>query len=124
MSISGLSPGEYICTITDANGCELESGLIEVFLSTGDANIQKDNSLVQIYPNPAENLFTIAIPDVITEGAIELFDLHGKLIESWNFSGKGGESLTFSIGHFVNGIYIGSVTNGDTLYGHFRLLKE
>jgi len=124
MSISDLSPGDYTCTITDANGCELVSGPIEVLLSTGDVNIQKENSLIQLYPNPADNLFTITIPDLMAEGTIELFDLHGQLLESWNFSAKGGESLSFSVGHFVNGMFIGRVRNRDRFYGHFRLLKE
>jgi PKD repeat protein len=49
----GLTNGDYHCTVTDENGCELEVGPIRVELSTSSRNYTL--KLVSIYPNPASN---------------------------------------------------------------------
>lgn len=57
------------------------TGITTIDESTGLAAIRVDQA-VRIYPNPAENLVTISVPQNLTGGEISLFDIQGRKLRS------------------------------------------
>lgn len=98
--ISGLNPGTYMVSITDANGCST-SNTFNVGTSTGIANVQVSASDIKVYPNPANSYVTIE-----AQGAninkVELVNLLGQtvLIDEINSS-----SSRINTSDITNGTY-------------------
>ena len=57
---TGLLPGTYTVTITDANGCSSTATSTVSFSTIIDENYMTENTT--IYPNPGKDLFTLTIP--------------------------------------------------------------
>jgi gliding motility-associated-like protein len=55
--ISGLSAGTYSCTITDANGCSVSTGILNLFNAPGTLNISTDFVTDEICGNGAGAIF-------------------------------------------------------------------
>ena len=76
--LTGLNPGAYLVTITDANGCTT-SNTFNVGNLTGIEDIQINTSDVKVYPNPANEYITAeAIGYKIDK--IELVNLLGQTV--------------------------------------------
>ena len=55
--ITGLSAGAYSCTITDANGCQVQTGTVNLFNSPGTLSLEKDFVTDEICGNGAGAIF-------------------------------------------------------------------
>lgn len=76
-------------------------------------------SLINVYPNPANNNFTIDIERLAGENfTLEIFDATGRLMESRN--GLGNEKLEVNTSGYASGIYIVKISDGQSVY----LVKE
>lgn len=77
-TISGLTPGVYASTVTDANGC-VAVGSTEVMNLTGVETLNEITSL-SVFPNPASSAFTILFNGATsTKATISIYDALGKL---------------------------------------------
>ena len=76
--ITGLNPGAYSVTITDANGCTT-SNTFNVGNLTGIEDIQISTSDVKVYPNPANEYVTIETKGYKID-KVELVNLLGQTI--------------------------------------------
>jgi len=65
------------------------------------------SSAISVYPNPANEMFTVAWTDATPE-RIELRDLSGKVI--FTSTPTGGTSETFRTAEFATGVYLLNVT--------------
>jgi|GEM_PF-412723 len=74
--VSGLNPGTYLLTITDANGCATSSTFI-VDNITGIAAMQITGNDVSVYPNPSSE-YAIIEAKGFNISRIEVIDLLGK----------------------------------------------
>lgn len=71
-----------------------------------------------VYPNPASTVVTIAVGDKKLIGSVAaVFDVSGKLLENFTIN---GESQTFDISKYMNGIYFIRLENKETL----RIVKQ
>ena len=108
-NISGLNPGAYMVTVTDANGCST-SNTFNVGNITGIANVQVSTSEVKIYPNPA-NEFTMIEANGYKIDKVELFNLLGqKLFES----DVNDSSTKINTTNLLNGTYFVKVYINNT----------
>lgn len=94
--ISGLSAGTYSCTITDANGCQVQTGTLNLFNSPGNLNVTTDFVTDEICGNGA--------------GAIYLTTTGGTspITYSWN-----NGSTSEDISGLVAGFYTLTVTDSN-----------
>lgn len=106
--LNGLVPGFYTLVVTDANGCVLTSGAIEIRDETVSTNtlITVD---VRIYPNPAKDQVYIDIDD-ITGFSIVIRSIDGRVISAWK------EEKTLDISSVPVGLYFLEGVSGKELF--------
>lgn len=124
LTISGLVPGAYVCTITDELGCSFISDSIYLQLATA---IQNERSVadkgISVFPNPAFDHLTLWLPDLSTECVVDIYDLHGRLMQSESFSQYANKRVTLRINDVRKGLYLGRVRAGADFYGNFKFIK-
>jgi hypothetical protein len=76
-AVTGLAPGTYTLTVKDANGCESQSS-ITIESSTSITAIQ--TFYLKVYPNPANEVVYIELPDNILLEQFRLTDVIGRIV--------------------------------------------
>lgn len=76
--LTDLEAGEYWCTITDANECEMSVGPIEVDMSTSVLDQAKQ---VEVYPNPTNSVLCISGVNMRDVTKLMAIDLVGRRME-------------------------------------------
>jgi len=80
--LNGIGHGDYTVFITDANGCTVQSQVIEVdsLTSTGNPSLIE---LVGIYPNPTSGRVTVVFPDqfIGKDAYLSVFDATGRRVK-------------------------------------------
>jgi len=94
--ISGLSSGTYSCTITDTNGCQVQTGTLNLFNTPGNLNVTTDFITDEICGNNAGAIF------VTTTGGT------APITYSWN-----NGSTSEDISGLVAGAYTLTVTDSN-----------
>jgi hypothetical protein len=107
-SISNLTGGQYVLTITDANGCKI---VANYNLSSASIHEMSDNS-ISIYPNPASDFFTIKNANNAQSLKVEIYSMDGKLIQSEKLFSVNSE-YKLGISKFLSGRYLLKVYTGD-----------
>lgn len=86
-TITGLLPGDYTVTVTDANGCT-NTGSIQVQQFTGTIDIPTLNTF-DLYPNPNNGWFTLDVGfDTNEEAEVVIFNAIGQRVWSQNIVGE------------------------------------
>jgi len=78
------SNGNYSVKIDSTNGCNNTSDPFAA-LAVGIAEVLKSNG-IQVYPNPNNGVFTINFNGLTGEKQISIYDLQGKLLNSYSTS--------------------------------------
>ncbi len=102
--ITGLAPGMYSVTVTDANGCTTE-GYVTVEMSTATEDI--DQSGLHIYPVPTTGKIYMSydhFPAMTIH--VVIYDLRGSQVQTRSISRTDKEILTLDIDDLRAGIYI------------------
>lgn len=105
-------PGIYTVTVSATNGeCAAVSQVnIAVTANTTGLN-QIISETVNVYPNPANNFFTITLNKEV-EAVLEITDLTGKLIRTENITGQMPNVISTS--ELSNGIYLLNLNTDDS----------
>lgn len=105
-------PGIYTVTVSATNGeCAAVSQVnIAVTANTTGLN-QIISETVNVYPNPANNFFTITLNKEV-EAVLEITDLTGKLIRTENINGQMPNVISTS--ELSNGIYLLNLNTNDS----------
>jgi hypothetical protein len=98
-----LSAGDYLVTITDANGCTLEE-TVTVDMVTDINNISEEEINVQISPNPITNYFNIEVLGMGDKILLTILSVEGKLMKEQNL-GKGLQQTIYVV-DMNSGFYI------------------
>ena len=95
---TGLLPGTYFVTVTDASGCVGDTSVTVTF-TTGIDEVSSTD-FVSIYPNPSNGLFTISTAS--KKNHISIFDVLGKnlMVIDSNIS-----KTEINLQHLNNGVY-------------------
>ncbi|WP_460219219.1 PQQ-dependent sugar dehydrogenase [Psychroserpens sp. MEBiC05023] len=112
--INSFSDGAFSAFGEDINGelyvCSLTTGTI---YKIQDANLginEQSLDAIKMYPNPVKNSLTFDLLSTSNQiNAIQLFDVQGKLIQS--YSNFNDQLITISTKHITSGIYIVEISN-------------
>jgi len=105
---TGLLPGTYTVTVTDANGCTEEDNIVVDFLSA--YNTVEINGLT-VFPVPAKQQLNIISASDAKDIKIELLDATGRLIQ--NNPVQRGSIYIFDVSDINKGIYILRIYSGE-----------
>ncbi len=102
---TNLLAGDYIVTVTDANGCE-NTYALQVPFVTGIS----DNTLPalqwQLYPNPAREQVVVEWITNPSEGyALVVVNAVGKVVRTWNMS-TASTQASFDLAGLASGLYV------------------
>ncbi|PHS64914.1 MAG: subtilisin, partial [Flavobacterium sp.] len=119
-----LSDGVYTVTITaedeygNVSTCDFEL-TIESILGAQDNEL---NNAIAIYPNPANDQFTISNSSNIVLDNAMIYDINGKLVSQINLQNMQSEKVV-NIANFASGVYMVYIT-GEQSSVVKRLIKE
>lgn len=103
--ITGLSAGDYVVEITDANGCIFLSDVITVESLTGTRLIQLDFGF-NITPNPSNGLVWMTIEPALTKNAVvSVWDVLGQKVVDGLEVSPGTAQLPLDFSGCSNGTY-------------------
>lgn len=104
-------PGLYTVTASATNGAcaAVNQQTIAITANTTSIN-QVISETVNIYPNPANNFFTITLNKEV-KAVVEITDLAGKLIRTENINGQMPNVIYTS--ELSNGIYLLNISSND-----------
>lgn len=105
-SIDASALGNYSVTITTDYGCEVTSAVFQVTVGVGESQAVQS---VRLWPNPANDVVTIALP----EGRWNLlvYDLGGRLVLQREGL-IGGVNQRIGVTELGSGSYLGHLVNG------------
>ena len=96
--------GDYLLTVTDANGCIVSSDPVNVNnISTGISDVLKEKLVV--YPNPFTSKTTINLLDNSVVKNVSLFDPQGRKVKDFSHNIK-SDKIEVEKGILQNGIYL------------------
>lgn len=108
--------GEYeVCLIaTNAIGSDTVCQTLQVVTSIN--NIEQLN--IQVIPNPTDGELHLVIPPLITLSSIQLFDVTGKLLNTWD------PTINFEFNKYTNGLYLLILTDDKGRRQIERIVKQ
>ncbi len=107
--------GDYAVIVTE-NGCTDTSACYNI----NSIGIEEVNNLLQIYPNPSTNNFSLLLDKQYTEIQIRLTDVYGKLILTESYSNKQKIDIDFTE---KAGVYLVEI-NCDGIVHTEKLIKQ
>ncbi len=100
-TITGLSTGNYMVTVTDANGCSV-TGNVTVGTNVGLSDIEIAKA-IQIYPNPTVGELNVLLPDNVEATSFSIYNLIGEVIIEQ--VGVNKKLLNLDISDYSHGVY-------------------
>jgi len=99
-AITGLAPGPYTLSVTDAQGCT-DTWVFEVMSASGVAEMPERTLLV--VPNPSSGLFEVRLPQR-AGGALMVYNTHGQMLRVQTIAADASK-VSLELGAFPNGLY-------------------
>lgn len=99
--VGGLENGDYIVSVTDDNGCNIESDPFQIYITGVEHTLSDKN--IHLYPNPAKDMLSIELPENTT-GPVTVRILNQQGVEKINQTIKTTEEL--NVHRLQNGVYV------------------
>jgi glucose/arabinose dehydrogenase len=114
--------GSYYVIVTDANGCESTSEILEVFIE--NVNDVPGLSNIEVTPNPFENNFSLKLQtDKRLELKLQVLDISGKMTFSEDILANGQFEKQIDLSGLSSGVYLLYLENEEGKAVQ-RLVKE
>jgi ELWxxDGT repeat protein len=98
---TGLAAGDYVVTVSDANGCKTTI-TVKVKSNVGTNELATDLGLL-VYPNPASNVLTINVKNAIAESYnYQVIDVLGRVQTTGQWT---SQQPTINVATLPNGTY-------------------
>ncbi len=105
-TVTGLAPGNYRVTVTDALGCSEVENVTVQDLSTGIANLFNSAAIMNVFPNPANTQLNISIDAKSQLNArVDVIDITGRILYSAPVSASGRYNFAINTSSYSAGIY-------------------
>jgi len=100
--ITATSSGLYHCSLTDTNGCSINSDTLSVIITSLEE--YNDFGMV-VYPNPTKGFLNIQFQDFNTIRSLEIFTVDGKQVYFDNNLGK-HQNFQLNLSHLNKGLHL------------------
>ena len=100
-SFLAQASGNYYCSLTDNNGCSINSDTVNIIITElEEATLQS----LSIQPNPSNGIILVKTNNNVQIERIELFNVAGKLV--WNEKiQQSGQQFSLNLSLIIKGIY-------------------
>lgn len=120
LTYSATTPGNYKCRVTKTTtGCYKNSNTISISVPCKSG---APDSLITVFPNPSNGLFTISFVSINEFGYIKILDLAGKEIKKYNLD-EGQTSMEIDLSSYSKGMYIVEC-NLDNRQYNYKIIKD
>ncbi len=114
-NISGLTMGDYSCTVTDEQGCTMSFDfMVDNIVGVSEL----EDAGFSVFPNPVNQIINFESSVSINE--VRLLDIRGVSYGSFSISNKQGQ---IDVENLANGVYIMEVSFENGLIGHQKIVK-
>jgi|GEM_PF-1637984 len=104
-TITNLSPGQYLVTVTDANECEAYAIAI-VDMINSVVNTIPNLETVSLYPNPIFNKATLSLTlSEATDLELSIFNQVGQVVQKLDFENIKSSNISLDFESLPSGIY-------------------
>ncbi|MFK8039560.1 MAG: T9SS type A sorting domain-containing protein, partial [Crocinitomicaceae bacterium] len=117
----GTYPFHYIVA---GNGvCPADSALVAIDLNSNCLGVDESSaSVLEMYPNPVNDILTIANLSIEGNATVKLYDAQGKMVMSQDISNHSG-NFTIDMTQLESGLYVVEV-NSETTNEKVRVIKH
>jgi len=100
-SFLAQASGNYYCSLTDNNGCSINSDTVNIIITElEEATLQS----LSVQPNPSNGIILVKTNNNVQIERIELFNVAGKLV--WNEKiQQSGQQFSLNLSLIIKGIY-------------------
>ena len=109
---TGLAPGNYTVTITDANGCTFDLTNVNV-TSNLSTNEFDDLGGILIFPNPSSGVINIQLTNYDASTSFEVLDITGRAIIANSYFEN--QIATVDLSNFADGVYYFRITQNSEI---------
>lgn len=104
---TNLCAGNYICVVTDQNGCSV-SQLVTIQSELAAINESFTNSSFQLFPNPTNEIISIQFENYLDLGMVQvsLYSLTGELVQTETIQVSGSTPADISLRNLKQGVYL------------------
>lgn len=121
-SVSPATTTNYIATGTNTDGCTGTTSFQQlVFICTSLNEVGKNNTVFQIFPNPNNGHFTIAIDQFESVKSVEIYNMLGALIQHFDINST---TNTVDMSQQSNGLYMVKVLENNKLLQISKIVKQ
>ncbi len=119
---TSLDTGFIAVTMTDGNGCTVTDSFY-VFATTVGVDISAENMMLKVYPNPAQDLLYIDLPQSMEKTEINIYSILGEKVLSEVMENH-TNPISLSLPHLPKGIYSLQVRQKGNNYGTKLIISD
>lgn len=120
--IAPATTTNYIATGTNTDGCTSSASFQQmVFICTSLNDIDKANSVFQIFPNPNNGQFTVHTDQISDLKTVEIYNMLGALIQTVEINST---TTNVDFSQQPNGLYLVKVLENNKLTQVNRIIKQ
>lgn len=118
-TIEGVTAGDYMVVVTDANGCTFSSGILTLDLTSGTVENQlNSDGIVEVMPNPTASgavTLSLQLPEY-SQVRVEMYGMNGALIGNAQEGQFQEGQFLLNMASFAPGQYLVKVITDEGVY--------